>query len=182
MIDYILHINGRGGSGKSTLLNALNLRLGLEKTSNYTTRQPRYLGEQGYHFVTEEAFQEKFKHNEIIECYFRKSNSSFYGIPAPTETGIIQSEVMGLVALRKWCFQNNVPFLSIYLEVDTDTLLVRLKKRSDANEIAGERLKEDEYYELFKEWSDIIYDYNEITVEEAVESVIEMMRDAGLSS
>jgi|GEM_PF-1069463 len=88
---------------------------------------------------------------------------------------------MGLVALRKWCFQNNIPFLSIYLDVDTETLLMRLQRRSDANEIAEERLAEDEYYELFKEWSDIIYDYNEITVEEGVESVIKMMRDAGLA-
>ena len=90
MIDYILHINGRGGSGKSTLLNALNERLGLERTSNYTTRKPRYPGEQGYYFVTEAEFQEKFKHNEIIESYFRKSNSSFYGVPAPNQTGIFQ--------------------------------------------------------------------------------------------
>lgn len=132
--------------------------------------------------MSEEEFQNKFKHNEIIESYFRKSNNSFYGIPAPTRTGIVQSEIMGLVALRKWCFQNNVPFLSIYLDVDTDTLLARLKKRSDTNEIPEARLAEDAYYEVFKEWSDIIYDYNDISVEEAVETVIEMMRDASILS
>jgi deoxyadenosine/deoxycytidine kinase len=87
---------------------------------------------------------------------------------------------MGLVALRKWCFQNNVSFLSIYLDVDTDTLLTRLKKRSDTNEIPDARLAEDAYYEIFKEWSDIIYDYNDISVEEAVETVVEMMRDASI--
>jgi len=27
MINYILHIDGRGGSGKSTLVNALNEKL-----------------------------------------------------------------------------------------------------------------------------------------------------------
>lgn len=131
--------------------------------------------------MSEEEFQTKFKHNEIIECYFRKSNNSFYGIPAPTRTGIVQSEIMGLVALRKWCFQNNVPFLSIYLDVDTDTLLARLKKRSDANELPEARLAEDAYYEVFKDWSDIIYDYNGITVEEAVENVIDIMKKSGLS-
>lgn len=180
MIQYILHINGRGGSGKSTLLNALNARLGLEKTSNYTTRKPRYPGEQGYYFVSETEFQEKFKQNEIIESYFRKSNSSFYGIPAPTRTGIVQSEIMGLVALRKWCFQNKVPFLSIYLDVEPDTLLTRLKKRSDTNEVPEARLMEDEYYEVFKNWSDSIYDYNGITVEQGVDDVLFMMRKAGL--
>jgi guanylate kinase len=180
MIDYILHINGRGGSGKSTLLHALNERVGLEKTLNYTTRNPRYPGEQGYYFVNEAEFQNKFKQNEIIESYFRKSNSSFYGIPAPTSTSIVQSEIMGLVALRKWCFQNNVPFLSIYLDVDTDTLLSRLKKRSDSNELPEERLAEDAYYEVFKEWSDVIYDYNNITVEQGVHSIITMMQESGL--
>ena len=42
MIDYILHINGRGGCGKTTLIKVLNERLGLEKTRNYTTRKPRF--------------------------------------------------------------------------------------------------------------------------------------------
>jgi len=180
MIDYILHINGRGGSGKSTLLNALNERLWLTRTSNYTTRQPRYAGEQGYYFVSEVEFQEKFKHNEIIESYFRKSNSSFYGVPAPNQTGIFQWEIMQLVALRKWCFQNNVPFLSIYLDVDAETLLARLKKRSDTNELPEARLAEDAYYEVFKEWSDVVYDYNNITVESAVDDVVDIMKDAGL--
>lgn len=89
---------------------------------------------------------------------------------------------MGLVALRKWCFQNTVPFLSIYLDVDTDTLLARLKKRSDTNELPEARLAEDVYYEVFKEWSDVIYDYNNISVEDAVETVIQMMRDASILS
>jgi guanylate kinase len=143
--------------------------LGLERTSNYTTRKPRYPGEQGYHFVSEAEFQNKFKQNEIIESYFRKSNNSFYGIPAPARTGIVQSEIMGLVAL------------SVYLDVDTETLLTRLKKRSDTNEIPEERLAEDAYYEAFKEWSDVIYDYNGVTVEQGVEDIITMMQEAGFT-
>lgn len=87
-------------------------------------------------------------------------------MPAPTQTGIVQSEIMGVVALKKWCFQNNVLFLSIYLDVNSDVLLERLKNRSDINEVPEERLKEDEYYEIFKHWSDVIYDYNNKTVEQ----------------
>ncbi len=177
MVDYILHINGRGGSGKSTLVNALNDSLGLEKTSNYTTRKPRYEGEQGYFFVSEEDFQWRFKNNQIIESYFRKSNGAFYGLPAPTQTGIVQSEIMGVVALKKWCFQNNVLFLSIYLDVNSDVLLERLKNRSDINEVPEERLKEDEYYEIFKHWSDVIYDYNNKTVEQWTDDIFQMMRE-----
>lgn len=180
MIDYILHINGRGGSGKSTLVNALNEKLGLERTQNYTTRKPRYEWEQGYHFVSEEEFQLRFKNNEIIESYFRKSNGAFYWLPAPTRTGIVQSEIMGVVALKKWCFQNNVPFLSIYLDIDTEVLLSRLQSRADTNEIPEERLKEDEYYEIFKKWSDVIYDYNNKSVDQGVEDILAMMAEAKL--
>jgi guanylate kinase len=180
MIEYILHINGRGGSGKSTLVNVLNTHLWLEKTQNYTTRKPRYEGEQGYFFVSEEEFQSRFKNNEIIESYFRKSNGAFYGLPAPTKTGIVQSEIMGVVALKKWCFQNNIPFFSIYLDIESEILLERLKKRADSNEIPEARLKEDEYYEIFKPWSDKIYDYNNKTVEQGVSDILGMIKEAKL--
>jgi len=180
MINYILHIDGRGGSGKSTLVNALNEKLWLVKTANYTTRKPRYEGETGYYFVTEEIFQKKFKNNEILECYFRKSNQSFYGIPAPIDTSIVQCEIMGHIALRKWCFQNEIPFFSIYLDVNETTLLQRLQKRSDTNESPEIRLKEDEYYEIFRDCYENVYDYNDKTVEEGMEDIITMMRERGL--
>lgn len=180
MIDYILHINGRGGSGKSTLINTLNEKLGLQKSKTFTTRQPRYEGESDYFFVDEDNFLERFRKNEIIECYFRKSNQSFYGMPAPIENAIIHCEIMGLVALRKWCFQEKIPFLSIYLDVANGTLLERLHNRSDTNETPEERLQEDEYYEIFKKWSDIVYDYNGKTVEQGMEDILAMMREAKL--
>lgn len=180
MIKYILHINGRGGSGKSTLVNALNEKLWLEKTQNYTTRKPRYEWEQGYHFVDEGTFVENFKQSVIIECYYKDSSRALYGTAAPTQTGIYQSEVVGLVALRKWCFEHKVPFLSIYLDVANATLLDRLQNRSDTNETPEERLQEDEYYEIFKKWSDVIYDYNNKAVEEAVNDILAMMGESGL--
>ncbi len=180
MINYILHINGRGGSGKTTLVNVLNERLGLSKTANYTTRKPRYKGEQWYHFVDESSFVENFKQSTIIECYYKDSSRALYGTAAPTQTGIYQSEVVGLVALRKWCFEHKVPFLSIYLDVANETLLERLQNRSDTNETPEERLQEDEYYEIFKKWSDVIYDYNNKSVEQGVDDILAMMTEAKL--
>jgi hypothetical protein len=58
-------------------------------------------------------------------------------------------------------------------------LLTRLKKRSDVNEIPEERLREDEYYEIFKWWSDVVYDYNDITVEQGVQDILSVMSEAG---
>lgn len=66
------------------------------------------------------------------------------------------------------------------MDIDTLTLLERLKNRSDANETPEERLEEDAYYEVFKEWSDVIYDYNGKTVEEGITDIMTMMKDGGL--
>jgi hypothetical protein len=73
-----------------------------------------------------------------------------------------------------------VPFLSIYVDIDTQTLLGRLRNRSDTNETPEERLEEDAYYEEFKGWSDIVYDYNGKTVEQGVEDILAMMKKANL--
>ncbi len=180
MVDYILHINGRGWSGKTTLIKLLNEKLGLEKTRNYTTRKPRFEGESEYFFVDEKTFVENFKQSKIIECYYKDSSRALYGTAAPEKTGIYQSEIVALVALRKWCFEHKVPFLSVYIDIKTLTLLERLRSRSDTNETPEERLEEDAYYEEFKDWSDIVYDYNGKTVEEWVEDIIKMMANAGL--
>lgn len=77
---------------------------------------------------------EYFKQSKIIECYYKDSNGALYGTAAPEKTGIYQSEVVALVALRKWSFEHKVPFLSVYIDIDTETLLQRLKSRSDTNE------------------------------------------------
>lgn len=180
MVDYILHINGRGGSGKTTLIKVLNERLGLEKTRNYTTRKPRFEGESEYFFVDEKTFVENFKQSKIIECYYKDSSRALYGTAAPEKTGIYQSEIVALVALRKWCFEHKVPFLSVYIDIDTPTLLERLRSRSDTNETPEERLEEDAYYEIFKNWSDVVYNYNNKTVENWVDDIIALIKQKWL--
>lgn len=84
------------------------------------------------------------------------------------------------MALRKWTFEHQVPFLSVYIDVESETLLTRLRGRSDANETPEERLAEDAYYEIFKPWSDVIYDYNGKTVEEGVEDILKLMKEKNL--
>ncbi len=50
------------------------------------------------------------------------------------------------------------------------------------NEKPEDRLKEDEYYEIFKNVYDIIYDYNNKTVEEGFADITNMMKTAGIIS
>lgn len=175
MKPRVIHINGRGGSGKSTLERWLNEYFGWEKFKTCTTRSPRYEGESDYYFLDEDTFLERIKNNEILEMYFRKSNQSFYGAPAPSGSCIVQAEIMAHVALKKWCFQNSYDFVSIYLHIDDDVLLERLRKRNDPNESPEDRLWEDLYYEEFRDWSDVIYDYSNKTITEGVQDLIHII-------
>lgn len=50
-------ILGASASGKSTLVQKLEIELNMKQIASYTTRPPRYEGEAGHIFVTEEEFQ-----------------------------------------------------------------------------------------------------------------------------
>ena len=52
----LLTILGKSGSGKTTLCAELEKRYGLKSIPSYTTRQPRFDGEQGHTFITEDEF------------------------------------------------------------------------------------------------------------------------------
>lgn len=50
-------ILGASASSKSTLVQKLEIELNMKQIASYTTRPPRYEGEAGHTFVTEEEFQ-----------------------------------------------------------------------------------------------------------------------------
>lgn len=49
-------IVGESGSGKTTIVEHLEQKYGLKSIQSYTTRQPRYNGETGHIFVSDEEF------------------------------------------------------------------------------------------------------------------------------
>lgn len=55
MKDKILCIVGRSGSGKTTIAEKLEKR-GFVAVQSYTTRKPRFEGERGHTFVSDEEF------------------------------------------------------------------------------------------------------------------------------
>lgn len=54
--NHIFLIVGPSGSGKSTVVQHLCDEYGLKQIESYTTRPPRYIGEKGHIFVTDEEF------------------------------------------------------------------------------------------------------------------------------
>lgn len=56
MEDVMILLVGPSGSGKSTIANTLSDQYNLKALPSYTTRPPRYEGEQGHLFVTDSEF------------------------------------------------------------------------------------------------------------------------------
>ena len=52
---------GKSASGKTTIANMLSNKYGYVQVESYCTRQPRFDGERGHVFVTEEEF------NNLVE-------------------------------------------------------------------------------------------------------------------
>lgn len=68
-------ILGASASGKSTLVQKLGIELNMKQIASYTTRPPRYEGEAGHTFVTEEEFQNL---NDIVAYNYYLNNH--YGV------------------------------------------------------------------------------------------------------
>ena len=58
MSKPLIMILGKSASGKSSLVDRACKELGLKAIPSYTTRKPRYEGEQGHTFVTDEEYGE----------------------------------------------------------------------------------------------------------------------------
>ena len=68
-------ILGASASGKSTLVQKLEIELNMKQIASYTTRPPRYDGEAGHTFVTDEEFQNL---NDIVAYNYYLNNH--YGV------------------------------------------------------------------------------------------------------
>lgn len=131
---------GRSASGKTTVADVLEKEYGYKQVSSYTTRKPRYDGEIGHTFVTEDEFNQL----EDIVAY-TLYNNAHYGTTAKQldECSIYVVDVPGVETLLER-YKNDRPIVVIYFDSSVYTRINRMIDRGDSDMQIISRLLQDE--------------------------------------
>ena len=149
---------GQSGSGKTTIANELELAKEYKQVQSYTTRVPRYDGEVGHTFVSEEEFD---KLGELVA--YTEYNGSKYGVTADmlNECQLYVIDVPGVQTLLNK-YQNKTRQIYIfYLKSTVTTRIDRMLERGDHDTAVLSRLHNDEQYDWFDKLYSIVCEANQ---------------------
>lgn len=135
----MLLIVGPSGAGKTTISGFLNLRNGWSSIESYTTRAPRYDGEEGHTFITNDEFD---RLTDLVA--YTEFNGHRYGCTAQQvdDNQIYVVDVPGVETLLQ-NYKGNKEFLAIYLDVSQTECRSRMAQRGDISEKIEARLNND---------------------------------------
>jgi guanylate kinase len=174
-------ISAPSGTGKTTVCKILKQKLPKLKFSiSHTTREPRDSETDGidYHFISEENFEDKIKHDKFIEwakVYQYYYGTAFESIDSHKKNGddvLIELDVQGAKSLRKLNYEAIFIFI---LPPSLKELEIRLRSRNTESESSiSDRLKSSKNeVQQFK-----LYDYilTNVNIEETAENIISVIK------
>ena len=135
-------ITGPSGVGKNTIIEAMSTDLDFYFSVSHTTR-PQREGEvdgKDYHFVTEEEFNSLVDENLMIE--YEQYGGFFYGtskkeILKESNIILLDLEVNGATKL----LSENDDFIGIFIDIDDNELVKRLKNRGHDENFIHKRMQ-----------------------------------------
>ena len=135
-------ITGPSGVGKNTIIEAMSTDLDFYFSVSHTTR-PQREGEvdgKDYHFVTEEEFNSLVDENLMIE--YEQYGGFFYGtskkeILKESNIILLDLEVNGATKL----LSENDDFIGIFIDIDDNELVKRLKNRGHDKNFIDKRMQ-----------------------------------------
>ena len=135
-------ITGPSGVGKNTIIEAMSTDLDFYFSVSHTTR-PQREGEvngKDYHFVTEEEFKSLVDENLMIE--YEQYGGFYYGtskkeILKESNIILLDLEVNGATKL----LSENDDFIGIFIDIDDNELVKRLKNRGHDENFINKRMQ-----------------------------------------
>ena len=131
-------IVGPSGSGKTSLAEGLSWKLGMKQVESYTTRSPRYPGETGHIFVSDEEFD---KLGEL--CAYTEFDGHRYGVTKDIldESDVYVIDPYGAMYLLD--HYSGKPLRYIWLAASPGVCYERMTHRGDSDEKAKKRVEND---------------------------------------
>lgn len=149
---------GKSASGKTTIADILEKQHGNKQVSSYTTRSPRYDGEIGHVFITEDEFNEL---GELVA--YTEYNGFRYGTTADQldKCDIYVVDVPGVETLLAK-YKTNRQIVIIYFDTTVYTRITRMKNRGDSDLAIISRLLQDEKDDWFNLLDHLVWHYGRV--------------------
>lgn len=146
---------GKSASGKTTIADILEQKYNHKQVQSYTTRKPRYDGEVGHMFITEDEFKAL---DGIVAYTFY--NNNHYGTTSKQldECSIYVVDVPGVETLLEK-YHANRPIVIIYFDTTVYTRINRMLDRGDSDMAIISRLLQDEKDDWFKQLDHLVWRY-----------------------
>ena len=137
----IIIFSGPSGVGKSTIINELIKHKDLYFSVSHTTREKRHNEENGvdYFFINEDEFNNLINNDFFIE--YEKYGTDFYGtgmdqLSTSNPITVLDVEVNGATKL----LNENKSFIGIFIDIENEELIERLKERGHDEEFINKRM------------------------------------------
>ncbi|MEC4565430.1 AAA family ATPase [Paenibacillus sp. CMAA1739] len=131
---------GYSGSGKTEVAKALQGR-GYNILQSYTTRQPRHENEWGHIFTSNEVYEQLERDKQVAAYSYFDGNHYFSTKDQIYSTDIYVVDPDGIKELKETV--KDVEFVVIYLKVDKETRMERMKNRGDSVDKILKRISGD---------------------------------------
>lgn len=177
----LLILTGKTASGKDTVMAKLLLRLpDFKKVITTTSRIPRSGEKEGidYHFISASDFKKKIEAGDFIE--YVEYGGNLYGTEKSQITeNLDQNFIWRIDPSRAGQIRKLIPLkrvLVIYLTVDDDVVLERLKKRGLTKEEIAKRMQEDaKFWQEFRANYDFVVKNVPGKLDETVDMVVNLI-------
>ena len=146
---------GKSASGKTTVAETLVHQYGHKQVYSYCTRPPRFDGEIGHIFVSDEQFDNL---GELVA--YTEYNGHRYGTTAEQldQCDIYVVDIPGIETLLE-NYKTNRRICIIYFDATVHTRINRMLDRHDSDTAIISRLLQDEKDDWFKQLSSLTWVY-----------------------